>query len=266
MKKKKSKLPPLSKKDKNIYKLLFILSFVLSGIAILVSNAYFRRVQFEDPRVVAQHNYGTLFLMFLYFIAGMGFAAFFDRLKNKKQPIFGNPEVNYTAFQKPLYPIFSKKFWKALFLNKKKLSTFVICTLLVTFSLSLATSLNLKPRECLYDNGSISTYNSFDEAKKQYTVEDATEAKIYIHKQRAGKRRYKRSVQMQISMYDGKTFSFSYIDFRTIEDIDLAKKLFDPKIIVIEDQEHIERAIRDMELDAEEAEWIYKIFKTTPPT
>ena len=71
---------------------------------------------------------------------------------------------------------------------------------------------------------------------------------------------------MQISMYDGKTFSFSYSDFRTIEDIDLAKKLFDPKIIVIEDQEHIERAIRDMELDAEEAEWIYKIFETTPPS
>ena len=266
MKKKKSKLPPLSKKDKNIYKFLFILSFVLSGIAILVSNAYFRRVQFEDPRVVAQHNYGTLFLLFLYFIAGMGFAAFFDRLKNKKQPIFGNPEVNYTAFQKPLYPIFSKKFWKAQFLNKKKLSTFVICALLITVTLSLATSLSLKPRECLYDNGSVSTYNSFDEVKKQYTVEDATEVKIYIPKQRAGKRRYKRSVQMQISMHDGKTFFFSYSDFRTIEDIELAKNCFDPKIIVIKDQEHIERAIRDMELDAEEAEWIYKIFETTPPS
>ena len=266
MKKKKSKLPPLSKKDKNIYKLLFILSFVLSGIAILVSNAYFRRVQFEDPRVVAQHNYGTLFLMFLYFIAGMGFVAFFDRLKNKRQPIFGNPEVNYTAFQKPLYPIFSKKFWKALFLNKKKLSTFVICTLLVTFSLSLATSLSLKPRKCLYDNGGVSVYNAFDEVKKQYTVEDSTEVKIYIPKQGAGKRRYKRLVQMQISMHDGKTFSFSYSDFRTIEDIDLAKNCFDPKIIVIKDQEHLEKAIRDMELDTEEAEWIYKIFETTPPT
>jgi hypothetical protein len=180
LKKKKSKLPPLSKKDKNIYKFLFVLSFILSGVAILISNAYFRRVQFEDPHVVAQHNYGTLFLMFLYVFTGMIFAAFFDRLKNKKQPIFGNPEVNYTAFQKPLYPIFTQKFWKALFLNKKKLSAFVICTLLIMFSLSLATSLSLKPRECLYDNGNVFTYNSFDEVKKQYTVEDATEIKIHI--------------------------------------------------------------------------------------
>lgn len=269
-KKQKPKTPPLSKLDKTIYYILTAVSCIAGLFLAPIVIGNFRESVFEDPRILAQNGSAMVIFIFSTLFVSAGFALFFDWSRRKRQPIFGKPDVNYITYAKPLYPIFSKQFWKNIFRNKKKTSIFSLCILffiLFIFIIPPITAFTLTPSNRLYNDGSVAVYNCLNENKEQYSPSDVEEIKFGTQLYRERRRRsafYKWRFEMKISMRDGTSFSFLRGDFQTIEDIYLAKNCFDPDAITIEGTENIEEVIRDMNLDEKDAEWLYKIFEITP--
>jgi len=269
-KKQKPQTLSLSKLDKTIYYILIAISCAASIFLAPIVIANFKESVFEDPLILAQNGSAMVILLFATMFIGLGFAVFFDWLRRKRQPIFGKSDVNYTTYPKPLYPIFSKHFWRNIFRNKKKTSIFGLCILffiLFIFIIPPITTFTLTPKNLLYDDGSISVHNAQNEQKEQYNPSDVEEVRFYTQLYRSRRRRfssYKWRFEMKISMRDGTSFFFLRGDFQTMEDIYLAKKCFDPNVITIEGKENIEEVIRDMNLDDQDAEWLYKIFEITP--
>ena len=269
-KKQKPQTPTLSKSDKTIYCILIAISCTTALFLAPVVMANFKESVFEDPHILAQNGSAMIIFIFATLFAGAGFALLFDWLRRKRQPIFGKSDVNYITYAKPLYPLFSKQFWKNMFRSKKKASLFGCCILffiLFIFIIPPITKLTLTPRNRLYDDGSIEVRNCLNEITEQYSPSDVEEIKFYTQLYRSRRRRfdsYEWRIGIKISMCNGESFSFLRGDFQTMEDIYLAKNCFDPNIITVEGTENIEEVIQDMNLDNQDTEWLYKIFEITP--
>ena len=268
-KKKKSQTPPLSKLDKTIYYILTAVSCIVALFFAPIAIANFKESVFENPRILAQNGSAMVIFIFATLFVGSAFALFFDWSRRKKQPILGKSDVNYIAYEKPLYPIFSKQFWKNIFRNKKKTSIFSCCILffiLFIFITPPVTAFTLTPRNRLYDDGSISIYNILNENTEQYSVEDVKEVNISTQLHRSRRRKhteYRWRFEIKISMQNGKSFLFLYGDFQNMEGVYQTKTCFPTDVITIEGEENIESVIQDMNLDDQDAEWLYKIFEIT---
>lgn len=277
-KKKKCRIqaPSLSALDKGIYYCLIVFS-VVAGLFLypaIIGN--FRKSIFQDTHILAQGNPGIVILGFFGIFIGGGLALAFDLLRRKKQPIFGKANIKYGPPQwKPVYPLLSKQFRNNLYSNKRRLMFLVLCILVFVFVVVSVTSLVLPLRECLYDDGSISVYNSFNEKTAEYTKSDVVEIRIYTrtYHDRLGPDDW--GIEMKISMNDGEDYFFSYSDFQTLDEnirgsitgMHQIKTSFDPSIITIDGKENVAYVVRDMHLNQQETELLYLLFDAgEPPT
>ena len=144
----------------------------------------------------------------------------------------------------------------------------VLCILTFVFVVVIVTSLGSPPRECLYDDGSISVYNVFNENTAEYRQSDVTEIRIYTRTYHKHRGLDDWGFEIKISMNDGEDFFFSYRDFQTIDDsirgsitgMYQIKMCFDPSIITIDGEESLAYVARDMHLNQEEIELLYTLF------
>ena len=270
-KKQKPQTPTLSKSDKTIYCILIAISCTTALFLAPVVMANFKESVFEDPHILAQNGSAMIIFIFATLFAGAGFALLFDWLRRKRQPIFGKSDVNYITYAKPLYPLFSKQFWKNMFRSKKKASLFGCCILffiLFIFIIPPITKLTLTPRNRLYDDGSIEVRNCLNEITEQYSPSDVEEIKFYTQLYRERRRKhtkYSWRFEIKISMQDGKSFLFLYGDFQSMEAVYQAKNCFSPDVVTVEGEENIESVIQDMNLDEHESELLYRIFEIPLP-
>ena len=199
-----------------------------------------------------------------------------DWLRRRKQPILGKSNIKYGPPKwKPVYPLLSKQFWNNLYSNKKRLMFLVLCMLVLIFVVVSVTSLVLPLRECLYDDGSISVYNSFNEKTEEYSKSNVIGIRIYTRTYHDRRGPDDWGIEIKISMNDGEDFFFSYSDFQTMDEnirgsitgMYQIKMSFDPSIITIDGKENVAYVTRDMHLNQQETELLYLLFDAgEPPT
>ena len=270
-KKKKHRIqtPSLSALDKGIYYCLIAVAVVTGLFMYPAIFGRFRRSVFENVHLLAQSNLGIIPLSFFGMLIGVGFALVIDRLRRKKQPIFGKADVKYGSPRwKSVYPIFSKQFWNNLYSNKKNLVVGFLCVIAFAFVVVSATLLGLLPRECLYDDGSIAVYNCFNERIVKYDQSDVAEIRIYTrtYYERRGPDDW--GIEMKLSMKDGEVFFFPYQDFHTRDDdirgsitgMYQIKRCFNSSIITIDGKENVEYVVRDINLNRQEADLLRSLF------
>ena len=265
-KKRRIQVPSLSAVDKAIYYCL-IACFVIAGLFLYPAIVgSFRRSVFQDIHILAQGNPGVVILRFFGLFMGGAFALTFDWSRRKKQPIFGKAGTKYGPPQwKPVYPLVSKQFWTALFSNKRHLGIGVLCVFVFAFVVVSATLLGLTPRECLYDDGTITVYNCFDEKTAGYDRSDVAGIRIYTRSYHDRHSPDNWGMEMAISMKDGEDFFFSYRDFQTLAGMYQIKMCFDPSMITIDGKENIAYVVRDMNLNRQEADLLYVLFDMGEP-
>ena len=274
-KKRRIQAPSLSALDKTIYYCLITAS-VLTGLFMYPAMiGRFRQSVFEDIHILAQNTIGIVPLGFFGMFIGGGFALIFNWLRRKKQPIFGKINIKYGPPQwKPIYPMFSKQFWFALYSDKKRMVLGGLCALALAIAVVFVTILGLSPRECLYDDGSILSYNYFNEKKAEYSHSDVEEIRIYTRTYYDRRGADDWGIEMKLSMKDGEEFFFSYRDFQTTDDkvrgsitgMYQIKVCFDPSIITIDGKENISYVARDMNLNQQEIDLLNLLFEVTDPS
>ena len=268
-KKRRIQAPSLSMLDKGIYYCLIAFSFAAGLFLYPAIIGNFRKSIFQDTHILAQNNPGIVILGFFGIFIGAGLALAFDWLRRRKQPIFGKRDIKYGPPQwKPVYPLLSKQFWNNLYSNKKCLTFLVLYILVFIFVVMSVTSLVLPVRACLYDDGSISVYNSFNEKTEVYNKSDVIGIRIYTrtYLDRQGPDDW--GIGIEISMNDGEDFFFSYSDFQTMDEhirgsitgMYQIKTSFEPSIITIDGKENVAHVVRDMHLNQEEIELLYLLF------
>ena len=273
-KKRRIQAPSLSALDKGIYFCLIVSSVVAGLFLYPAIIGHFRRSVFQDTHILAQGNPGIVILGFIGMFIGGGLALAFDWLRRKKQPIFGKANINYGPPQwKPIYPLLSKQFWNNLYSNKRRLMFLLLCIPAFVFIVVSVTLLVLPVRECLYDDGSISVYNCFNEKTEEYSKSDVIGIRIYTrtYYDRRGPDDW--GIEIKISMNDGEDFFFSYRDFQTMDEnirgsitgMYQVKMSFDPSIITIDGKENVAYVALDMYLNQEEIELLYLLFDAGEP-
>ena len=270
-KKRRLQAPSLSALDRGIYYSLIACSLVAALFLYPVIIGRFRQSVFEDTHILAQNNPGMVILCVWGLFAGGGFGLGLDWLRRKKQPIFGKSNVRYGPPQwKPVYPLFSKRFWSNLASRKKLLATVIICAVVFLLSVGASILLGLPPRECLYDDGSIRVYNCLNVCTDRYSSSDVEEISIFTrtYYNRGGPDDW--GIVIKMSMNDGEDFFFSYNDFQTLDDnirgcltgINQVKACFDSQIIMIDGEENLPYVVQDMNLNEHEIEQLYLLFDT----
>lgn len=272
--KRRIQAPSLSAVDKAIYCCLIACSVIAGLFLYPAIVASFRRSVFQDKHILAQGNPSAVILGFFGLLMGGAFTLAFDWLRRKKQPIFGKASIQYGPPQwKPVYPIVSKQFWITLFSNKHHLRIGVLCVLVLVFAVVSATLLGLPPRECLYDDGSISVYNCFNQKKAEYHQSDVEKIRIYTRTYHDWRGPDDWGIEIKISMEDGEDFFFPYSDFQTTDDkvrgsitgMYHIKTCFNPSMVILDGKENIEKVVRDMNLNQQEIELLYLIFDVGEP-
>lgn len=270
-KKKKQRIqaPSLSAVDKGIYYILIACSVIAGLFLYPAIIGSYRRSVFRDIHILAQGNPSIVILGLFGLFMGGTLAITFDWLRRKKQPIFGKANIKYGPLQwKPVYPLVCKQFWTTLYSNKIHLVIGFLCILVFVVTL-----LGLPPRECLYDDGSISVYNCFDKKTAEYHQSDVEEIRIYTRTYRNRRGPADWGIEVKISMNDGEDFFFSYRDFQTLDDnirgsitgMYQIKRCFDPSIITIDGKDNVAYVVRDMNLNQQEADLLYVLFDVDEP-
>jgi hypothetical protein len=274
-KKRRIQAPSLSVLDKGIYYCLIAFSCVAGLFLYPAIIGNFRKSIFQDTHILAQGSPSVVILVLFGLFMGGGFALAFDWLRRKKQPIFGKCDVNYEPPQwKTIYPLLSKQFWFTLYSNKKRMVLGGLCVLAFIIAVVFVTMLGLTPRECLYDDGSISVYNCFNEKTAEYSHSDVEEIRIYTRTYHDRRGSDDWGIEMKLSMKDGEEFIFPYRDFQTTDDkvrgsitgMYQIKTCFDPSIITIDGKENVAYVACDMYLNQQEVELLYMLFEAGEPT
>lgn len=269
-KKKKQRIqaPALSALDKGIYYCLVVGSIFASIFLYPAIVGSYRRAVFRDTHILAQSTPGTLFLCIFGLLIGGGFALVSDWLRRKKQPVFGKADITYGPPQwKPVYPFLSKQFWRNPHFKARKPALFSLCFLISVLIAASATLLCLTPRNCLYDDGTVTVYSCFNKLTAEYNPSDVTKIRIYTRTYPA--RLFDDwGLELEISMNDGETFFFPYRDFQTLDSnirgsitgMQKIKSCFDPSIIIIEGKDDLAYVIQDMNLNQHETDLLYSLF------
>lgn len=267
-KKKKRRLqtPSLSPFDQGLYILLDILSPVIGilGFASLIGT--YRKSVLQDPHVLALSGANSG-LMMLGLVLGGCFLALFETLRQKKQPIFGKSGIQYGPPRyKPVYPLFSRAFWRY---HQKKVLPILGGMLVLFMVLSILTALVLPLRTCLFDDGSIVSYNSRNEEACRYEAADITEVRLYTDTiRRKGIDDW--TFGIQFTTAKGSSYDFLYSEFRhddlEIRDMLRCKALFSHAALRIDGADRLSTVVKDQNLTPEETELLYELFENTTET
>lgn len=270
-KKRRAQTPSLSSLDKGIY-YVSITVFLLSGAFFYPSIiGGYRKQLFQSDNVLAISGYESLLVFFGLALGGCLALSMYCLLQ-KKQPIFGKYNVTYGPPQwKPVYPLFSKQFWRITAKNKKRMITACSAALLIVLFVPILTLFCLQPRKCLHDDGSITVYNYLNENTATYKASDVEKIRIYTRVfSRKGTDAY--GIELEFTTNNGEHFWFAYNEFRAGSD-DIrgsiagalhVKSLFDPSAIIIEEHVDVRNVIDSMNLNQQEIELLYDLLEIKP--
>ncbi len=262
--KKKPKAPPLSKLDKWIYKIGYI---VICSVAILLFiplQMLLEKIKYSDPMVIASAERATLLWLiplWLYLFLSVFIA--WTNLHETAQPIFGNPNVMYgQAPWQHLYPIFSKERKKRELRpsHQKYRRENILCWFIGLFVCLFLAFFGLFGRTSLMQNGDITVYNVFNQEKRMYSVRDVSELEIEAGRKSSGKGGTIWTVWLSFEMTDGKGYSFT----PSLENMLQIKSLIDRHKIVITGVEKLDEVIAYQDYTPEEIELLYELFEVLP--
>ena len=274
-KKRRLQVPSLSALDTGIYAFLMVCAVAVGLFFYPMAIGQYRRSVYQDTHILAQDQPGTVFLCLFGLAVGGAIAMALDWLRRRKQPIFGKANIKYGPPQwKPVYPLLSKQFWKIFCANQKRLMIGVLCVLVFAVLVVSVTALGLPPGERLYDDGRICVYNSFREKTREYGPADLAEIRISTCSYSGWRGGYRTwGIEMEILMADGAKFAFSNREFHNEDEnihgaiggMTQIKAIFDPGIITVSGKEALAKAVRDMNLNREETELLYRLFDAGEP-
>lgn len=265
-------IPALSRGDKAIYIMLMILSPVAGFGLLYLATRWQIRIAAEGGALAAATNPlgGVLLFLFAFFHAGI-----FLQLKQDKVHLFGRRDITYGPPQwREAYPIFRKhpkverkpgELWSLRWRWRAYLTAWAV-VLLVFFLL-------LCPRSAWNADGSVVVYNSFNQVREEYTIEEIDQVCFETAFFRTGgkyTRHYKSGVQACVTTSDGEVFRFDYRDFNYISDesddglsaMVRLKDIFDPDIVEyrIDPENDLEDVISDRNYDEEMIDLLHQLF------
>lgn len=265
-------IPALSRGDKAIYIMLMILSPVAGFGLLYLATRWQIRIAAEGGALAAATNPlgGVLLFLFAFFHAGI-----FLQLKQDKVHLFGRRDITYGPPQwREAYPIFRKhpkverkpgELWSLRWRWRAYLTAWAV-VLLVFFLL-------LCPRSAWNADGSVVVYNSFNQVREEYTIEEIDQVCFETAFFRTGgkyTRHYKSGVQACVTTSDGEVFRFDYRDFNYISDesddglraMVKLKAIFDPDIVEyrIDPENDLEDVISDRNYNEEMIALLHQLF------
>lgn len=274
-KKRRIQVPPLSRRDKGIYNCLMAVSVVVGLFLYVAMSVLFRASAFRDTHILALRNPTETVFAVLGAFWGLACVYGLCRLTSKRQPILGRTSAEFRPPQwKEVDPLLHKRFWKKLFSDKKRLMWTGLCVFSLILVFVFVFVLGLLPRQCLYDDGSVSVYNCFNKQTKEYNRSDIAEVNICTAYYPARRSVEGWGVEIKIVMEDGADFVFrcehlrlSEADIRgAIAGMHQIKSCFDPRLITVSGKDKLPEVIRNMHLNEQQAELLYALFEAeTPP-
>lgn len=267
--------PPLSGLDKCIYWLALILTIVGSVIVLFCFEVIQKLIAFTDPTVIAdveQANF-LFVLPFLFFIDCSAIIFFMGRYGNKT-PIFGNAKVTYGQYpwDENCYPLFDKRHKTvetAPSEKKRRRKKLLLWTIGFLLFLMIA-PLSLFGRECLHNDGSISSYNIINQVSdKVYTAQDYHRLTLRTEHVTGYRKASCWKYEMEIEMTDGKSFWFSNKAFDSprpgdqdtcLEAMTQIKQLFSSESITIVGAEDVYKVADDLGMNEAQTQKLQRLF------
>ena len=218
-KKNTDRRPPLSLIDKCIYYLAILVSFIGSLMIAFQLEHLQEAIAFIDPTVIANNVHASFLfaLPFLIYVE-LSTVIFFAVQLSNKTPIFGSSKIEYgqTPWDKNCFPLFDRRRKNAIKRpSSVKFRRRMLVVWLVGFLIvSMIAPLGLFGRDCLHNDYSINSYNTFNHVSdKVYSTGDYHHLilkTIYYSGYRGGSYW---CYGMSIEMTDGKTFKFNNRQF-----------------------------------------------------
>lgn len=268
-KKKLHRMPPLSFVDKLIYWFLMLLLCCIY-FGMLIGDLILRdKIAFQDPTVVAKYDHASLLWLLVpwmtFFL--MTFVLWLLPYQARK-PIFGLRSFKYgpPAYPK-VYPLFMKNKPQVYVSERKKKEKRGIALLLVVILLVSFIPLpwSLYGRTCLHSDGSIVRHNIFNRVTKEFSSGDIESVEIKAYHAKQGKHSRIWTVQMKFTAESGRSFSYSFRDFRgdsteTLSAMLRVKSCYHPSIITYSGAENVGLVIGDRKLSPEAQAMLYELF------
>lgn len=275
-KKRMHKMPPLSPVDKLIYWAVMLLLAVLWLAVLFVPLALRERIAFADEMVVAKVDHASAFWLIVPWttVFLMTFIPWSLPYQDRK-PIFGRRNFRYGPPAWPkVYPLFMKNkpyvFVSDRTRKNRKMTALLLLAVLLISLIPLPWS--LYGRDCLRSDGGIEEYNMFNVRVREFASGqvDSVEFEAYRHDV-GGKYSVKLTwdVRVTLTTGSGKVYTFDYSSFRGDAEEETAnwltamlrlKSRYSPGIITYSGAEHLEEVISDNNLNAAEAEMLYRLF------
>ncbi len=265
--------PQLSRLDKALYYIGIILAILIPFSIIIICLQSNRNIAFKEVEVIAFNTTASAFFVlpftFTFLVVALSFLA---HGLESKIPLFGNKTVKYGEYpyKTEIYPIFRKRSNYVNKLPNNKRTTvsllLVLCGVLIIFACLIPFS--LYGRKVMYEDFSISKFNAVNVESISYDLYDYESLTIraYYHSRKYGG---DWTYEITIKTENGKKFQFAYGEFRNGEPdkqdyvLDRLLKLksqFDESSIFIEGIEHLDKVIKDCDLNASQTEKIKELF------
>jgi len=264
-KKKKGYNPPLTFLDKFIYILFLIISGILSFSLVLIPVFIQKKITFTDSSAIAFETTGSIFWILpltLYILLSawiLGICGLEDSI-----PLFGNPNLRYgePPFKRNTYPLFRRKKYVKEIKNKKKpwYKNLIIVWCTVFFILACLFPLGICGRRVLYDDSSITIFDSFNSEKITYSPDNFESLTISTYRNWS-RYSYHWSYQIKINMSDGKKIYFAdKVSEDAIDEFIEIKEMINKDNIVIEGKHNLDEVITDMKCNQSQSEKLRQLF------
>lgn len=267
-KKHKGYNPPLTFLDKFLYSLFLIVFFAISISPIIIATIIQKNLTFKDPTAVAFEATGALWwtlpisLYLVITVLVLGFCGLEYRI-----PLFGNPKLRYgePPFKKNIYPLFKRKRYVTEPKSNKKpwYKGLIITWCVVFFVLVCLYPLGICGRRVLFEDSTVTIYNSFNAEIITYSTEDFDHLTLrtHINSSRHGISRWVYNVEIQTT--SGKKLSFdNKVSENAIDQFICIKNLLDSDQITISGAHNLDKVIKDNKFDDSEAEKLIELFST----
>lgn len=263
--------------DKAIYIFGWILNAVICFSSVFLFIWVQDTVAFSDPSVTAYRTGASMLWAFpLFFFVIVSTNVLIIGNFSSETPIFGNKKIKYGEhpWAKDCFPLFDKRRKNAHVKPSKKRfyrKWLIIWCAVLLFVTSLA-PFGLFARDCMYDDLSICSYNTFNrKSGEEYSTEDFSHLTIdtevgFSTSSRGLIRLFsdpRVTISITVEMKDGNKFTFSYGDFvngSALDEMQKIKDVFDSQSITVRGDNLIDEAIDDMNLNEEESQKLRSLF------
>lgn len=261
-KKRNKPYAPLSKTDKVLYAVLKVLAVLVIIACIYGYELLSHFLIFKNPDILAFNQIWTLFLMLPFLLTLM--LLVFD-LSRKKAHIFGNKDIDYTAYRSA-FPIFDKRYQHIeKYKNNQKFfmkkSAILSAVLLLLFSVGL---LGCVGRQEFTQNG-ITTYSIFNTPTKEHSYDEVESYTIsvsarYIQTFNHRSEYIPSNLYLTMILSDGNDITVSYDSCRDIYAMkELENKICDKKKLVNADR--LEEFLDEYSFTEEELKIVYELLE-----